>query len=384
MPTSEAFISADVLRWARKRANTTTDRIAKRLNVKPESVASWESGNKRPSYRQAERLAETLHVPLTYLFLSTPPNERVPIADFRTLDNGGLEESADLIDLLNDVLAKHSWYREYVEAEGHKELSFVGSFAPDAPADDIASDIASTLEINDAFRSSCSNWQEFLSKLTDRVQMVGVLVMRSGVVAGNTHRAISPRVFRGFTVSDRLAPLIFINSADFKAAQIFTLAHELSHVWIGKTGISNENLEEPDPSEIEKKCDAVAAQLLVPTNDFIERWSLTRGNLGSLAQHYRVSTLVVLRRARDLEQITGKQFKELFAAERKKYTKPKEGGGNFYYTLLARNSALFTNAVVSAVREGRELYRDAAKLLNVSVNTIPKIAEFLATRPTSE
>jgi len=288
------------------------------------------------------------------------------------------------MDLLNDVLAKHTWYREFVQSEGQSEHAFVGSFSIDDDVDTIASDIATTLGITDGLRESCVNWEQFLSKLIDQAQTNGIIVMRSGTVGGNPHRPIRAEEFRGFAISDVLAPLIFINSTDFKAAQIFTLAHELSHVWLGTSGISNENLGEPDPSDLEHKCDAIAAELLTPTQSFLERWGQFKQNISQLAQYFRVSTLVILRRGRDLDKLTQQQFEERFEVEKRKYRKRAQEGGHFYRTLLARNSALFTSAVVSAVTEGRELYREAAQLLNVKVETIPKIADFLENRPTGE
>lgn len=384
MPTtSEAFVTPHVLRWARERANKTPTQLAKKLNVKVKSITSWESGETKPSFRQAETLAKKLHVPFAYFFLPTPPTERIPLTDFRTVGHDKLLPSPTLMDLLNDVLAKHTWYREFLQSEGRPELSFVASFKFEDSSDAVASNIANTLGVADGFRQSCVNWEEFLTKLVDKAQASGILVMRSGIVAGNPHRPISTEEFRGFAISDKLAPLIFINGADFKAAQIFTVAHELSHIWLGSTGISNENLAEPDPSDLEKHCDAIAAELLVPKVSFLDHWTQFKGNISQLAQYFRVSSLVILRRARDLDQITQQEFHDRFALEKKKYKKRAQEGGNFYRTLLARNSPVFTRAVISAVNEERELYRDAARLLNVKVDTIPKISDFLMSRPTS-
>jgi Zn-dependent peptidase ImmA (M78 family)/DNA-binding XRE family transcriptional regulator len=381
MPTAnEAFVTPSVLEWARKRANLTIERLAKALQVKPEVVAAWEASiaQAHPSFRQAERLAKRLHIPFAYLFLPAPPDEQIPLPDFRTVGNYQLEPSSDLIDLINDILIKQTWYREFLQSEGRTELSFVDSFSFDNSPDEVASNIAETLRIDDDFRESCDTWDNFLVKLIARIQDYGILVMRSGTVAGNTHRTISPRVFRGFAISDELAPLIFVNAADFRAAQTFTVAHELGHIWLGDTGISNEDLAAPDPSARERYCDAIAAELLVPKGSFLAKWDSHGNRIGSLAKYFRVSSLVVLRRARDLGLITQDEFDALFEQERRKYRKASQEGGDFYRGLLARNGSLFTEAVISAIYEQKELYRDGARLLNVNVGTIPQIAEYLS------
>jgi Zn-dependent peptidase ImmA (M78 family)/transcriptional regulator with XRE-family HTH domain len=375
--TSEAFITPDLLVWARERTKTTPSRLAQKLKIKAGSIESWESGKTNPSIRQAEKLAQKLHVPLPYLFLPTRPKDEIPLPDFRTIENRLLDRSSpDLIDLINDVLAKHAWYKEHLQREGASVRAFVGSCGFNQSPETIAADITQTLGITDELRISCDSWQEFLTRFIERVQACGVLVMRSGTVAGNTHRPVSTDEFRGFAISDNLAPLIFINASDYQAAQIFTVGHELGHIWLGTTGISNEKLNQPDPSNIEKLCDAVAAEVLVPRDIFLDRWSRTSGEPSSVARYFRVSSLVVLRRARDLGRITQDEFHELFEREKQKY-KRSESGGNFFNNLFARNSLTLTAAVISAVNEQRELYSHAAALLNVRVPTIQKISDRL-------
>jgi Zn-dependent peptidase ImmA (M78 family)/transcriptional regulator with XRE-family HTH domain len=385
--TDQAYITPAIISWARGRIGLPKDRLAKKLGVKPQSLASWEEGEAAPTLRQAERLAKVLYIPFGYLFLKDPPKEQeVPLPDFRTLRDAEFKRpSAEFSDLLDDVLAKHEWYREHLQQEGRISLSFVGRFrnAGESPYV-VARDIGKTLQIDAGLRESCSTWEDFLRLIIERAEGVGILVMRSGVVAGNPHRSVSPKEFRGFTICDQLAPLVYINGADWKAAQIFTLAHELSHVWIGETGISNEDLStKEEPNATEHFCNAVAAEVLVPEKDFVSRWTESDSldsNVQRLRRYYRVSSLVVLRRAFTVKFISWRSYQEIYYREEESFKEKREhqaGGGNYWFNFFNRNSHTFTSAIVEAALEGRVLYRDAADLLNVKVSAIPKIAEKL-------
>src|SRR5208337_1156887 len=126
-----------------------------------------------------EKLAEKLRVPFGYLFLPTPPEETIPLPDFRTVGGTGLSSpTADFMDLLYDVLAKHLWYRELLENEGRTELTFVASFNLDARPEDVAANISATLGITDEVRSSCTTWETFLRTLIGKAEAHGILVMR--------------------------------------------------------------------------------------------------------------------------------------------------------------------------------------------------------------
>ena len=384
---AEALITPDVLTWARKRSGLDSGQLAHRLNVKPEAVTAWEDAERRPTFRQAQRLAQTLHVPFGYLFLSEPPVQELPLPDLRTLSGSQPEEpSPNFLDLLYDTMNKQQWFREYRESEGVDGLPFVGRFTVSNTAETVAADIRDIVAIDEA-RSKANNWEGFLRQFIRSVEELGVMVLRSGVVGNDTHRPLDVEEFRGFAITDEVAPLIFINGRDFRGAQIFTLAHEMAHIWVGEAGVSNPDYSMRSIEQgngVERFCNRVAAETLVPAEDFQRRWDqvgdTSEASLRFLTRHYQVSSMVVLRQAYDLDLIPAEVYWEGYwqSVERSINAGTAAApGGNFYYTLTARNGIWFTSAVVSGVADGSLLHREAADLLNVHPKTLPGIAEHL-------
>lgn len=393
MDTTKAAVTPGLLSWARQRRGVEVHDLAKKLSVSPGAVVAWERGDELPTFPQARKFARALYVPFGYLYLRKPPVEKVPLADFRATGPDRPEASPDLLDLLNDVLAKQQWLREYRESEGAGDLSFVGKFATNS-AMVVASDIRATLDVDGA-RRRAADWEGFLRNLVRNAEGAGISVMRSGVVGGNNYRPLSKDEFRGFSISDHVAPLVFINAHDFKGAQIFTLTHELAHIWTGKGGISNPDYglqSQLQEASVERFCNSVAAETLVPSDDFRSRWisgSVLEENLEGLRKHYKVSMMVVLRQALDSNLITVPEYKKRYAqlvaqaemaeaarkAAREAADKQK---GNFHHTLVSRNGRTFTEAVVSSAAQGTTLSSEAAHLLGVKVKSLSSIARYLA------
>lgn len=381
-----AFTTPKLVRWAREREGISQNQLAKTLHATQEQITDWEQGNSYPPFGKALSLARALHVPFGYLFLSEVPSEDLPLPDLRTRAKGPVPKpSTDFLELLNGVLLKQDWYREYAKESGASDLAFVGRFNATSAAADVARDLRNTLSIDEKLRKASGSWSDFLSRLVGCSENAGILVMRSGIVGANTRRKLSVKEFQGFAICDPIAPLVFINSRDFKAAQIFTLAHELAHIWIGRSGISNPNPaaipDQNSQNNIEHFCNSVAAEVLTPTADFLDEWRDDlphRQAAQSLAHHFRVSTIVVLRRAFELKKIAREVFFRLVKEEQERVRKIKssgDGGGNFYNTLPARNSPKLTDTVLTALQRGRVLYRDAANLLGVKVETLNKLTE---------
>lgn len=382
---TEALVTPKIITWARKRSNLSIPLIARKIGVSAETFDSWEKGDTRPNLRQAQELARKTYIPLGYLFLSAPPVEKLPLPDFRKVSGPPQRPSPEFLDVLYDALRKQDWYREHQELEGAEPVSFVGKFRLNDPVENIASDIRSTIGINEGMRRKASNWEEFLADFIRCTEAKGVLVLRQGFVGNNTFRKLSVQEFRGFAIGDKVAPLIFVNDQDVKVAKIFTLAHELAHLWVGESGISNldytrRSIEQE--SNVDRFCDQIAAETLTPANDFRSYWGLQPSieeNINYLVRRYRVSRFVILRRAYDLNLINYDDYRTYYQIfwEDKKSPKKDDGGGSFDRMFLYRNSTTFTFALLGSATEGKVSYIEAARLLNVKMKSLMSIGNRL-------
>ena len=386
MKTSvEAFVTPELIRWARMRSSELTDSIARKVNVKSDTLTAWEMGEAHPSLHQAQKLARALKVPFGYLYLPSPPQENLPLPDLRQVaGTPARPPSPDFLDVLHDSLRKQQWYREYLEEQDAPPVPFVGRFNLGDDPKVIATAITSALGVGESFRLQAKTWEQFLTDFIRKAEEASVLVLRSSIVGSNTHRPLNVQEFRGFAISDNLAPLVFINSADAKAAQIFTLAHELAHIWVGQSGVSNPNYigrSNDQENAIDRLCDSVAAEVLAPSEGFIERWndfSALEHNLNSLAAQYKVSAFVVLRRAYELGKVEPNVFRAAYDTLLESQRRGgADGGGNFYLLTLSRNSSNFTTALMVAIAEGRVPPSEAASLLNVRIATLVGIEKHI-------
>jgi Zn-dependent peptidase ImmA (M78 family) len=220
-------------------------------------------------------------------------------------------------------------------------------------------------------RATAKKWEDALNLLIESIEESGVLVMRNGIVGNNTKRPLSVKEFRGFALCDNLAPLIFINAADSLAAQMFTVIHELVHVWLGLSGISNCEIGAASDNAVEKFCNLVAAETLVPENELRALWQNTTmagDYVGRLTRHFKVSSLVMIIRLKDLKLIRIQTFESLYRDQEnifKKFKAKKSTGGDFYKSQLIKTSRKFSSALIESAIEGRTPYKEALGLLGL-------------------
>jgi len=339
------------------------------------------AGSAAPTFAQAQKLARRLRVPFGYLFLRTPPIEPLPVPDFRRVHGAGPREpSVDLRDVLADVLRKRDWYRDYRLNAGDGPLRFVGRFSLHSSVSDVARHIAQTLDFESVVRPQ-RNRDDFLKAFVGQVEELEILVMRNGVVRNSTNRPLDPEEFRGFSIADPLAPVIFINNADSKAAQGFTLAHELAHVWIGEGGISDADptIEEEASESIEAFCNEVAAELLLPWRRIADSWKnctvALESWIGAVSTEFNVSTVMAARQLWARGGMSREEFFSFYETEQAKWTanSRQTSGGNFYWNVPIRNSRLLTRLILRSVAASETLVRDASHLLGVKPANLPKL-----------
>jgi Zn-dependent peptidase ImmA (M78 family) len=359
-------VKPELLRWAQERAGFQPGTLAERFP----RLEAWERGVAQPTLKQLEAFAKATRTPVGFLFLPEPPVEEVPIPDLRTIGNERLERpSPDLLDTIYLCQQRQEWYRDFARSEGEDSFPFVGSASLASDVGEMAAAIRGTLGFDLEERRQTPTWTEALRRFIGLADELGVLVMVSGVVGSNNRRKLDPEEFRGFALVDSLAPLVFINGADTKAAQMFTLAHELAHIWLGQSALSDIVPVSSPSHAVEIWCNQVAAELLVPLSVFREEYrpeALLAAETQRLAKVFKVSTLVILRRIHDAGGLTDNQ---LWAAYRSELARlraiPAGKGGNFYLTLAARVSKRFARALVVRTLEGQSSFTEAFRLLGL-------------------
>jgi Zn-dependent peptidase ImmA (M78 family) len=361
-------VRPEMLEWARDRAGLDEAELRGRFP----QLEAWEQGDRRPTLRQLEDYARATRTPIGYLFLPEPPEEPVPIPDFRTLrDEQVRSPSPELLDTVALCQRRQEWYREYAQRSGAEHVAFVGSLSRQMPVAQAARAMREALEFGVNERGP--TWTAALRSLIDRAENIGVLVMVNSIVGNNTHRALDYKEFRGFALADAYAPLVFVNSSDSKSAQIFTLAHELAHIGIGETALSDAGPSTRPPQGVERWCNEVAAEFLVPAGRVREEFRADQditAELDRLARLYKVSTLVVLRRIHDVGGLSWDAFRAAYVDEEQRVrefleARPEGGGGDFFNSAPLRASRRFARALIGNTLEGGTLYRDAFSLLAV-------------------
>lgn len=367
-------ISPNMIRW-----------IADLQHIEPQALALEFAPKKEQAFLNgivtktvATELAKKANIPFGYLFLQTPPvKQRVDIPDLRQVV-GAEPLSRDFFEVLQDIEFKQEWFKDYLLDQGNEALPFVAQFPfhHNLNPNDVVQAILNTLGIKDFMAEiqhlSRSDYFRFLAA---KFEQVGILVFRNGVVNHNNKRKLNINEFRGFALVDSIAPVVFINGADYPAAQLFTLIHEVAHIWIGKSGVSSWNQEQA----VESFCNKAAAEFLMPTMVFCRHWQPENieQSIDALAALFKVSRFAVVIKAVTLKLLD----QEAIAKEREKLklsAKSEAAGGNFYNTVKIRQSARFCDTVLNLAMSRRLPFRTAGKLLNIHADTL--IPLYRATR----
>ncbi len=359
--------SIPVMRWAADRAWLSDAMLERRFCKWP----LWLAGEAQPTLKQLEDFARLTYTPIGYFFLPEPPQLVLPVPDFRTLrDEAMAGPSSALLDTLFLCQQRQDWFRDYARLYSLPHLTFVASVSVQDSSEVVADMIRQTLALSVEDRQRLPTWSDALRQLIAKSEEAGVLVMASSIVGSNSHRKLDVREFLGFALADDFAPLVFLNGADSKAAQMFTLAHELAHIWLGESGVSDSLAGNIPELHIEKWCNLVAAELLMPIDELRGVYDpdlLIPDEIQRLARIFKVSTLVALRRLFDAGFIDRATLWQRYREEVERIRALDRGGsgGDFYRTLGARTGKRFARAVLSSTLEGQTLFQDAFRMLGV-------------------
>lgn len=367
MPVRVENINNQIIEWAIARAGfELPDFLQKFPNVE-----KWLDGSTFPTVKQLENFSERVHVPFGYMFLETPPDEEIPFPFFRTGQHATDRVSLNVFHTIQMLEDRQEWLVEYLKEMGHDPLDFVGKYTHESDYQEVGRDIRSALNLSFDWASKHPNWERALDHLALQIEEAGIIITFNGVVGNNTHRKIKVEECRGFVLVDEFVPFVFVNADDAKAAQMFTIVHELAHIWIGKSAGFDMKKLIPSDHEIEQFCNKVAAEFLVPEEYLKKRWTETE-DFAKLSKIFKVSSLVIARRALDLQLISKDRFFAFYHQRMAFFRSKKErqgSGGDFYATAKKRVSLRFVGYVNQAVKENKLLYRDAYRLTNLKGNT---------------
>ncbi len=363
-------VNANMLTWAIDRAGYD---LREFTEIMPR-VGDWITGKKAPTVNQLQQFSRKVHLPFGYLFLQQPPAERLPFPYFRTGQGKTEKVSVNVYDTILLLQQRQNWLRDYLIENGYAALPFVGRFDGSASVTSIVQDIRQTLGLDEQWASRLSTWKDALKTLTEVIEDKGVITVFNGIVENNTSRPISVDECRGLVLVDRHAPFMFVNNADGKAAQMFTLVHELAHIWTGHSAGFDFRRLQPADDPIEVLCDKVAAEFLVPEDAFRVQWQYTP-DIKRCAYHFKVSQIVIARRALDTGYLSRGDFFRFYREYKRRIIDKKQrqgSGGDFYATARKRVSITFAAHVNRAVKTGQLLHRDAYKLTGLKGDTFEK------------
>jgi Zn-dependent peptidase ImmA (M78 family) len=288
--------------------------------------------------------------------------------------------------LIGMLQIRQEWLSEYRQRSGRPRLEFIGKFDATVAPQKAARDMRAVLRLPDDWPRASSTRADALATLANQAEAAGVVVVFNSVLGNNTHQRLREEDFSGFALVDQYAPFIFINTGRerAKAAQIFTLAHELAHLWLGQSGISRVTLGQEAGQEIERACNRIAAAFLMPEALFRAAWQeLHQEPLQEmtyrLSEQWKVSRAAIVVRALELNLLDRVQGDTLLEELRSSYEEREEkaahAGGDFYRMQMRRLGRPFVEAVIEALEEEELSYREAEELLDVRAKALTRLLD---------
>ncbi len=381
-------VNPEILRWARETAGLSISEATSKLGIREargvspvDRLIELESGESLPTRPVLVKMAKQYRRPLLTFYLSTPPRSGDRGRDFRTLPADHSEVDEALLDaLIRGVQARQSLVKAAIEDEDEAvPLGFVGSADSTMGVSEVLASIRQTLGLGLTDYRAAQNQDEAFDLLREAAEELGVFVILLGNL-GSHHTNIGLEAFRGFSLADPVAPFVVINDQDSRAAWSFTLIHELTHIWLGQTGVSG-----GDPNQgIERFCNDVAAEFLLPAAE-LRQLSIpdptdledSANRISEFAHDRKISRSMVAYNLHRRGRISfpvwrglHEHFRERWFEEverRRVQTRERSGGPNFY--------------VVRRHRIGSALLGITARLLAGGALTTYKAGQVLGVKP---
>ena len=389
-------VKPHILRWARETAGFALKDAVKKLDINDargvaacDRLEAIEAGEVSPTRAMLVKMAKRYRRPLITFYLDDIPRTGDRGEDFRTLAYPVEQAEAGFVDaVVRDIRVRQDLFRAGLEATGeYRRLSYIASIGKLDNTAEVITSIEKTLGFDRAvFRSSSRNQTafEYARELAENIGIYVLLVDN----LGSWHTTISVESFRGFAISDDLAPFVAINANDSPSAWSFTLMHELAHLWIGATGVSGGIAE----NAIERFCNDVAAEILLPSQELHELGinettplETAQSQITDFADSRNVSsTLVAYRlhrtdafdfaRYRELEEFYLQSYRSWKKSEQKKRA-TSESGPSFYTVRKHRVGGRLLRSVEQMLEEGTLSTTKAAKILGVGAHNVRALLE---------
>lgn len=366
MTVERLNIQPNLLRWVIQRAGISEEKAIETFPL----LNGWLFQEKQPTLNQLKKFAAKFYVPFGYLFMSNLPIENIPFPMFRGEAGQQDHFNLNVYDTVMNVQARQEWLEEYLEENDIKTCNFIGSITTKTSISETVRRLRSILDLDDRWAFSLATPDAAVSLLGQKIEDTGVFLAYNGVVGNNTHRPLKVSECRGFALVNEKAPYIFVNSADSKSAQLFTLIHEVAHLMLGVSA-GHAGSEVLNHEATENYCDMVAAEFLVPASVLREIWI---NDTKSASRRFKASELVVARRAHDLCLMSDTEYKAFWAmySQRQLRIKKKSTEGSFYLTSVKRVGRNFAIHVRNAVNNKQLNYTEAYRLTGLYGKTYDK------------
>lgn len=380
-------MAKETIKISEKVLNWIYDKYADKLGAAYKNFMLWLGGKKEPTVKQAIDLFNKLNLPIRYMFLNDSPKEELKLVEFRTINSKELiNPSRELVDVYNNMLEIKNWMVDYSKTNELEPLGFVGCCNGITDKHAIANRIMQEMNMSFNDLNKNSDARNLFNFIRKKCEDIGIIVMMNGIYGSNTHRKLNIYEFRAFALVDEYAPLIFINSVDSFNARLFSLLHEIVHIFIGTADLYN--LLEYNSfgvSKTEILCNAVAAEILIPDqyikNEFEKIKNLNKDKysvISGLKAIFKGSEYVIIRKLLDNRLITKPDYDELISNYKQKYieqlnNKKSAKGGNYNVTLKSRIDSRLAIALNSSAENGAISYVDVYRMTYTNSSTFDKL-----------